>query len=606
MRRLIYDPNALHISSVRENIKNTKSRILLQRIIGKELTTVVEHYSAPDKIPMVPYYENIKRHLADCCTSIYIHGATNSGKTSVVGSLLALPEVVIDKKKNDLYGMQRAEMLAEVYKSSGEEYKTLHIETVAGRTEITFATISLRKGLLRRRSKVAFIECNLNLPLPTNFLSSATEQIHIFCIDCTADIEAQANAIAQKLTELENDDYIKKQTTGVYVLVTKVDTMYRVPLDYRTRAAQTMVTIRCRSLWQKIRNICYDKGIFGAAPIAYSIGDVKLKAVARITNEYSQRLLYSTLIPKCRLVPTLLERLMKLGGKRLTYTLSTLFLIGMCYGLYSFFHIDKLPPKQPNLPYEFMPDFRGRVHELQGKKSFSSASELYKSLKSDLDTERSIKVFAGDETALLLPTDSAKLCAASLESTMSDIVAAQVERQLRSSSWNSGILNSCLDYTEKFKSSKHIDKGMRKRMKTYTHNIRTYNDILKFTRNVYCSNISEVKSSISRAQSYRQPPYTNDNGVRSLLDGVAEKAITSCAKSYKDTARSLQIEYSDLERNYRGWSSIYNSNYKRRKSKLKDDARSLRSKLNDLRTLADKYDVSSAMSIISEASRMLP
>lgn len=607
MRRLIYDPNALHIRSLKKQTRSTaaSARALLQRIVGTELAQAVSNYSEPSAVPSSAYDENLRRHLDDCGTAVFFWGTRRSGKTSVVGALLALPEVQIDKRKNNASMLSRANALASAFAPNAGGYRSLGETEDYPQSEVTFATLRHREGATMRRFKVAFVEADLTDALPEGILDAATEQLHIFCIDPTADVDAQALMAADRLKELETKGYIQHKTAGVYVLVTKVDTMYRVPLGYRIRAAQTMITIRCRSLWQKIRNICYDKGIFGASPIAFSIGEVKFQALARVTDDFSRRLLLTPLVQKCRPEPTLLERIMRLGGKRLTTTLALLFAAAMLYGLYSYLRIDTPVPEQGNAPYKFMPDFRARLSEMASADDFTSAALQYDLLDDDLTTEHTILFFTSEGEQPLLPADSFNICRTQLDSTMAAIVDAKVEREMCSSSWNAAILSDCQRYADRLKGKNYLSLGMRQKLTNHSDHISTYRNILSLLRNTACSSVGEVEDKIRRAAEYDKLPYTNNYDVRQGLADVSTEAVSSCARKYLAEAERLRREWKMLD-DRNPWYKVsewFSNDSQRRVEKA---MKTLRDNLCQLQEVAHQHNVSSADDTIASALDLLP
>lgn len=607
MRRLIYDPNALHIRSVKEQTagSDATARTLLQRIVDPELVQAVATYSEPAEVPSSAFDQNLRRHLDGCGTVVYLWGIRRSGKTSVVGALLALPEVQIDERKNNASMLARAKALANNFAPvAAGKYRTLSDTEDSPQTEVTFATLRHREGLTTRRFKVAFVEAGLTDALPEGILDASTEQLHIFCIDPTADVDVQAQMATDRLKELEAKGFIQYKTVGVYVLVTKVDTMYRVPLGYRVRAAQTMITIRCRSLWQKIRNICYDKGIFGASPLAFSIGEVKFQALASVTADFSRRLLLTPLVQKCRPEPTVLERIMRFGGKRLTTTLALLFVGAMIYGLYSYLRIDTPAPEQGNAPYKFMPDFRVRLSEMAATDEFSSAARQYDSLDDDLTTEHNIRFFTSEGEQPLVPADSFLLCRTQLDSTMAAMVDAKVEHEMRSSSWNSALLSDCQRYADRLKNKKYLTLDVRQRLTNHSDHIRTYREILSLLRNTACRSVGEVEDKIRRADDYDKLPFTNNHDVREGLNSVPTEAVNSCAQKYLAEAESLRREWDALQRR-NIWEQVFDWNTNESQRRMKGAMDTLCDNLNNLRELANRNNVHSADGIIENALSLL-
>lgn len=582
MRRLIYDPNALHISAVKDQTVQAEgsARALLQRIVGAELAKTVEGYEPPSPLPSAAYDESLISHLNDCGTVIYLWGTRDSGKTSVVGSLLALPEVEIDSRKNNDMMLRRAKALAAAYAPCEDTYSKLP-KSEEQQTEVTFATLHHREGFLTRRFKVAFIEADVVGSIPVGLLDCGVEQIHLFCFDAAESPDVQSSVIANRLQQLEDGGYIQQKTCGVYVLVTKVDAMYRVPVGYRSRAAQTMITIRCRSLWQKIRNICYSKGIYGSAPIAFSIGEVKLQAIAHLTDEYSRRLLLSPILQKCRPEPTFIERVMSLGGRNLTTFLAFVFIGGLGYGLYSYFRIDTPAPEQGNAPYKFVPDFKARVGKLPGSREFSDVAQLYDELEADLSTESKIKFFTSKGEQPLIPADSSNLCRHKLDSTMAEIVHKKVEREMRASAWDDGLLRSCLHYADRLKSNRSLSLEMRQNLTDHSDHIRTYFEILNLIRYTSCSSVSEVEDKIRRANGYKELPYTNNDEVRRGLEDVPVTAVSSCAEHLEAVIDSLERELESLSM----WDSLWDS------GRLKVQIQQAEEALQQLNDLAQKYGV---------------
>lgn len=605
MQRLKNDPNAVDVCSVKEQVHGADDALLalLRKILGEELFRIVCNNKPPVPIPpaAIETETELARKLSQCRTVIYLWGVGECGKSSVVGSLLALPGVTVDAKLNSYAMHRRARALAENFAPCPDSYKALRQTKEHNEAKLTFATIHYRKGRMVRSYKVAFVEADVVQPLPVRLLNAPTEQIHLFCLDPTESIEPQTDHLTNRLNELEAAHYIERQTVGVNVVVTKVDTLYRVPRDYRHGAAQTMVTVRCRRLWQQIRNICYSKGIYGATPIAFSIGDVRLKSLARLTPDSSRQLLLAHLMPKCRPEPTLLQRIMSWGGRWATAVLSVLILAAMGYGLYCSFHIDSPAPPVGNVCYKFMPDFCKRVGLLAEARDFSIASQLYDELESDLVTEHSVYFFTSTGEQRLIPTDSFKLCRQKLDSTMASIVCRRADRELKSSAWDEAFLASCVGYADRLKGRDHLARTVRQELTTAAGHIHTYFEIRRMAQHPACASVDDVTSSIHRMESYRKQPYTNSHEVCRQLNDFPEVAVRSCADKFSLDADSLaEIRYSLRQRSYGEYFRDFVTGSRREQHNL-EDIRLLRSNLLELKRVAHSHEVFSSDSTIDAA-----
>lgn len=599
MRRLIYDHNALSVDEVQTITQSDhQAKRLLKSIIGDDLLEAINAYTPPPPLPEASPGDSFERSFRASGTAVYLWGIRQSGKTSVVGSLLALKEVEADRR-NDASTMARAEALAERFTpDTSSAFKPIAIrsqsaeadEEAVVHTEVTFVTLRHREGLVGRRQKVAIVEADLGHPMPHYLLGEAVEQVHIFCIDPTADIDRQAALIAARLAELEEAGFIAHRTLGVYILVTKVDTMSRVPEEYRADAAQTMITVRLRSLWLKVQGICYDKGIFGSTPIAFSVGDVKLQALARLTDTYSHRL-RDVLTDKCRLEPTLLDRIMNFGGKPLTIFLASAFISAMGVGIYFLIDIFPLPPTAENKPYKFVPDFYAQLETIQSSTNFYTTAHDYRNLSDDLDGEHRIYFFVkdGEERQRLVPDSIYDILRTSLDSTMAAKVHTAVDRELRRSDWDNGLLRKCKDYTASLKNSKCVDASARHALEHDDKQLHTYLNIILplVSHDPQCRSVADVERAISKAEDYLVTPYSNNISVRRDLGEIPEKAAKSCQRSLLSRQNDLLKEKQKLEDHWK-WDFWNRST---RLNAIDSELHNIDSELDRLANLAHRHNI---------------
>lgn len=534
----------------------------LERVLPKDIIEALKNQS-----PREPFLDSdvmglakkpIPRSKKVCAhTSVFFWGTRGAGKTSVIGTLLAcLPQDWIVRETPTANRSERALEMREFFQPGTV---VLPNDTSNGPARVQYSRVYYKEHM--REYAISLIEA----PLPENgemdedleyLLKQDGEQIHILCFDYTQDQYTQSEDLCNLLDMLERyyGNPIKERTAGIYVLVTKTDAMYRVPMEHRADAAQTLITAGNRMLWSKIWNLCYRYGIRGTFPVSYSIGQVQLRQLANIDLSAARKLWEDILIPFSQPIPTRLETVLWTGNGWVTMLLFILSLAGMGKLLVDALHRAAPAPDDMLESYEYVDDFLKREsRELSGK-PYNTAKNAYRALAKDLDTESSIML--ANDTGLMAP-DEVRECRRPLVNDMARIAVEDARSANKRDVWNE---NAIIDMRIMFRDLRKIDEldsSNRNDVNYWHQTYSTYLDsIMPFCRSVSFSSLDDVITHRGRAEGYKQrPPFNESSYVKGVLGKSVAEADENYAQDILRKAKYFQKHY-DLPDNNNSYDSL--------------------------------------------------
>lgn len=426
--------------------------------------------------------------------------------------------------------------------------------------EVTILTLERREGLMRKVYPLTFIEFDSvdgSYSVNPDLMKLSKDYIHIFCFDPTADLQQQAQSFIAIVGWLNNSSR-KNRMAGLYIVVTKVDTMVRVPADYRAEAARTLITAGQRTLWLKILTICHDLGIKDPQPIPFCVGDVNLGTFFHPDRSYARDLWERPVLVKAMPRLNALQRFLNLGNKWTTGAFFTLAAAGLAYFLYTSLKPDAPYPAEALAPV----DYSALIHKRADKgiteaKDYRTARETYDTQLGNINIAHRIGV-RNDSTII---TRERELCKAHhfpdvtlqrgttllndayhseaksyLDNAFRPVLNAELERIFGASNWDAHY-STYTPYKHLFKEQyvTYID--------TYTREIApAYNKAANCTSTADVSSVKKVYNSY-----FNTAPYSRLGKVTGLKNRAD--------KSYRDylqrQVNAAQSAYNKANEDYR-------------------------------------------------------
>lgn len=487
-------------------------------------------------------------------TQVFVWGLHKSGKTCVIASLMAAMKD--DSRKllwmGDANSKARCEAMINYFKAVNWRFDAIRDEDehIVARLDVE---CKVGSPLISRHYPLSFIEVDLGCDKDTHSsmvplqrgMAEGTNQIHLLCFDCSQTQyrkSQQAEAFITLLERLRTMGALGR-SSGLYLLVTKMDTMLHVPNEYRFDAAQTVITAGQKELWQQVVNACYDMEIYDAKPCPYTIGEVVLKDFIKPDLTLAKQLFTNQILLKAEARPTIYERMLHSIGWFGTLLVGLVVLIVVGYGGWSVFKVLEDSPFEHVEPYVFSRDFLKREAVLSSL-NYDDAKKLYKDLHWELLVERGIKLADGESLNDVTPE-----CSKKLASDFAQHVRLRFEDLYNQSSWSKGA-NDMKDVCESagwlLGDSAFIDTNDKEQLKKYRTYYFDLNKIKTLLINsLRCQSWDDVKDVQNKQKKYIIYPYVNDNMLKSDLDRVVVQAYESYAGSLYQKAKQHKSDYDD-------------------------------------------------------------
>ncbi len=595
---LVNNPNAYSILAIKQYVMQGKeNRDAVETILGRQ---ALENILRCPPLPEVPSFEPAEPGMLADSTIVFVWGGSRSGKTSVIASLLAA--VKGNSKLNMKVDGNRNKGLQDMFAMAPDDNvggTIINPESAIGHNCCASIVVKKRHGIFSRSYPITFFEVPMEGPsgldrIPKGIIDLPQDQIHIFCIDPSDEnenpafaIDEQSRKIRSIIDYLDSTGVIKNKTNGIYILVTKSDTMYRVPREYRDEAAQTMITMGQPSLWQRVRNICYSKGIYGATPIVYSIGDVRYRSIVK-TDHAPARHLMNVILNKSQAQKSLLERILTFGNGWLTIIVFS-FVLGFAgYGLFRLCVPDVLPPTEKNVPFDYREYFMNKVKEDITEGTWESSTAAFDLLLNDINKESRIN--RADGSPLLSDTLVAS-CTTTLYEEYATVLHRTVKNEFDSSAWDNTLLRKALNQGDRLLQGDHLKGSIRSKILNDCERLRKYfNEIMAFiNRSDNCRSMSDVEAIFSKAGDYNVEPYSNNSKLKQQLSEAKTNAVNSYTNALRQQAQRIKDEWDNTD-----FYEIFD------KGGIKERATELESEVSDLMQFADDHglDLNALSSIL--------
>ena len=521
---IVFSPQGYTLKEIQDLVKTgTMEEGQLAAIFDSDTARQLLSMAAASDLPATSYPAT-----PDECNHIVFWGAEGSGKTTVIGTLLALPgfrashpkREPADERTLQLQALFRNRQTLQVLPSNPTHEGVVRYPTL------------YRKYLLGKRYPIQLTEALPDTPLWA-VVDKEAEQVHVLCIDCRQDLPRQMEQLEQLVDRLSAEGYLD-HTNGIYLLVTKSDLM-QAPRHYRENAAQALVTSNMPTLWRKVQNICFAKQIYNTMPIAYSAGDFLLKDVAVLNTDDNECLMREALLPKCQPRRTLLGRLLSKGKRHHAVLAAFIAMAAAGYGAYKAYEAIEAPPTTPLRPFNYRTYFSGRLQSM-GTMSYEESRSLYGELGEDLAAERTLHTTQGSP---ILSASDYRYCESQLTNRFAKTVAKECAHVFSTEDWSQHEqrLRSLQNQIEELKSHESLSNSDLEEHATY---LADYFIEVKplLAKSEHCSSLDDVNYVTENCEQWKKYPYENDTLLYNRLQEAPEAAYASLARSYENSAKS--------------------------------------------------------------------
>lgn len=483
-------------------------------------------------------------------TQVYVWGETESGKTSVLGSLFASIENECSNVvwKDDEATNNRRKVLTEAFNRKNRAHAPLQDKNTHN-VQAYNVEFSTSRGIASRKYQFSFIEVNIDSEDYWETLQAygitkkANNKIHLLCFDSSkSEFEQrnQSSSLSQIIPALESNGVLNT-SVGLYLLVTKTDLMIRVPLEYRYEAAQTLITARHRNLWQLVVNACYKMNIYDATPIPFSIGDTVLKNLLTPDLSRAKVLLQYPILLKSQPCLTFYQRLLRKGNLATTIIISLAAIASIAYGIAKLIDLIPTAPDDEPVIYNFTEDFLKRESSLMANgKKFTSITNNYDRLSQELYVEQSIVDINGNTLNDIDPK-----CDNTLHQHLFRTVKKEYSSFFKennwSTSWEKNVLVKYSKILIRHKSVSDKDRLWLKRNCEYISKLSEISQLI--SKSNRCQSLSDVQYICNNYKSYLDYPYNNDIDLRNDISSAKQNAYRSYASHLLAQAKNAEIRY---------------------------------------------------------------
>lgn len=438
VKQLASNPNALGLADIeRLLISGATTARELRLVLPDAVVDSIGQLAAVAPLPEAPVTPLPTADAGHCheddFTIVYLWGLKGCGKTTVASALLSARD---DVSLCPSTASERSQRMAQLFLTkSPAGLCCIPADDSTRRINTTHTIVRQQGAYGKRRHPVTLVECDIDeFNEPWGYkMDGANDKIHLFCLDCSGDVSRQARLFDNLLTRLDTTGVLAT-SVGLYVLVTKTDTMLRVPRAYRAKAAQTLVTAGQRHLWRHVESCCYRLRILDATPIAFSIGDVALHRAFTPDPSAARRLWERPLLLKSHALPNATGRILRFGNAWVT---TLLFVVILALGLYALGRAQSINAPCPETeirPVVFAERLVQHIDATMDRKDgYRKAMEDYRTL--DADISRAARTAKRDGT-MLIDASEAEDCRTALDVAYAPIIDDAVSNLFAQPDWN--------------------------------------------------------------------------------------------------------------------------------------------------------------------------
>lgn len=551
LHELISNPNYLSSGEVYANLPYKKYCDELISVFGyRFVERLKEIENRGTRLESMPLVVPPKRY--DEYTQVYVWGGRGSGKTCLLGSLFAVlaeecksVKVCVEKESDSAVSRRFTRLQSSFF---GGYFSTRLEDSCSGFQMYSMDCVP--EGLLRHTHyPLSFIEA-LPDEATTNYhlvklLKSPNNKIHLFCFDCSgtpAEQQQQAHEFCRLLEQLKDS---LKTSVGLYVVVTKADTMLHVPAEFRHNAAQTLITAKYWQLWQQVVDACYEMNIYDSTPIPFSVGDVVLKDIITPNLTDARSLLHYPILLKSAPRPGVIKKILWSGGWKRTAFILLLILGGIIYALYAAFSIIPTPPLTKPVAYNFERDFVTRVQTQIPGYDFDASKTAYDNLRYELIVENNIRTMDGSRLI-----DVTSQCDSTLTNRFAEVVIKHYTAVYSRSDWysKSSWLVDPGKYANLLCNSPVVANTLRSslrkdlcRLKGYYDRVPSLTQMMELADG--CRSWDDVVYVEKNYTSYQSYPYNNDKVISEFLSNAVRKSHESYSKYLSNSVKRCREKY---------------------------------------------------------------
>lgn len=604
---ILFNPTHYTVAEIKTLIR--KRKIMSEdvaKIIKDEAFELFEKLTSDDSLlPSVGIYE--PNELSNI---VVLWGARDSGKTSLIGSLLSLRGFKYVVKPDSLNFINRygnnddnsKGFLTRSFMSSG--WQKMFCSTADGPIE-TIHTV-YKQHWFSRSYPISFIEVNLTKSgscteeekdLNWDYLIHSLKQnyghIHLFCLDCNPNVNDSLDKALQRqityfnhvISNLKINGLID-EASAIYIVVMKTDLM-NAPEEFIENAAQTLVTSSLANFWQLVRNICYEKNIYNAQPVTSSIGRFALKDLAKLNTDYTRKIFHHQIIKKCQSRKLIIERWLDIKVWWLKWVVLFACIMGIIWGASTSLEILSGMPEDAVLPFDYGAFFKEEIKMGIRQEEYETARLKYHQLVYDLSTERKIQTNDGSQ---ILSEELAGSLDSLLTVTFAPVLSESIKAFFETDTWSSQKVK-CDHYkwdTKTLIDSKYLTDSQNKVFIDCRRYLNNLPKVLKYIRDSKsCTNMYDITIIKTDSSEWNIYPYKNDislkdhltnavyNAYRSATNYCSVETSTKLTAYYRTVTEIYHRRLSDYDRDL----AIYNE-----KIKLKNNSSWLMSCMEDIIT----------------------
>lgn len=533
IKTLIGDDNALGLEDLKHYLDEQKvSREELGTVITDDLLDSLCQYvnGGMTQLEILPGSDSLRNDKGR--TEVFFWGMKCSGKTSVIGTLLA-SQPQLSETLNSAAALKRSRSLCEAFAETGcNILSPIEIEAEnPSFCSVINADFKDKKGDLHPFALIEMNEMTANRAI---LKQTKNDKIHILCYDSTKSGFEQDNAFISLLNQLKNTEVLT-QSVGVYLLVTKCDTFANKQISYRDETAQSLITQEHLNLWTTVRNICAEMQISDATPITYCIGEVRLKRLLKVDLTYARQLIEKPLSLKSNAYRSAVGEVLMAGSLPLTALLLTMVSAAIIYLIYITIPGVSSVPTDTFTPTDFKEYFMAKEQATMPGKTYYSGVKDFRKLYDELQTEKHVKL--KNKKNIISHSDWQE-CEAKLFDDFAEAICGGFRYEFNNK-WDEATLEKLRKDAELLLGNGQWQNRKRDALNSDLETLREYY-LAKELAEEYpdCDTQEEVDEYKERVEGYRREPFTNCKWLMTKLDEVERRA----EKSYDDNKYSNPIK----------------------------------------------------------------
>lgn len=311
---LMVDPNAHKAEDIRDLMMNNQlSFDSIATVLSPIKAQAIQAFYPPAPLIDPSKAVTFPPQLQQGSTEVYFWGTPSSGKTCALGALLSAAENRYSLDKQECESYDYMTKLANVFKINNglcnlppgtasdriEEMVFRILDQKGKRHRMTLIDIAgeiFRSIYLARNNMFLSNENAKTLSQLMNYLEdNGNNKIHFFVVEYGAHDRmweglTMKNYLESCATYLQSGNIIRKNTNGVYIIVTKCDKMQCPPEEMPARALEYVQT-HLDSFYKNMRETCLNAGIGDFKVISFTIGDVFAQQLAVYNDNCTDKVL---------------------------------------------------------------------------------------------------------------------------------------------------------------------------------------------------------------------------------------------------------------------------------------------------------------------------